>query len=266
MPSAGLVNVLYGSVAGLTTEGAQVWHQDSAGVRDDSEPGDQFGEDLATGDFDDDGFDDLAIGVQGEDLPDGAGGTIVSAGAVNLLYGTAEGLSAARNQLWHQNRRQNKINVKEVAEMNDGFGLALAAGDFNKDRFDDLAIGVPFEDVGTNPDAGAVNVLYGTVNGLKAKGNQLWHQDKKGIGEKVAEEDRFGSALTVGRFNKGGHRDLAIGVPNEDVGAISNAGAVNVPHGSGSGLTADGDRVWHQDKKGVLGTAQPNDDFGRSLP
>ena len=37
--------------------------------------------------------------------------------------------------------------------------------DFNHDGADDLAVGVPSEDVGSTHDAGAVNVLYGTAGG-----------------------------------------------------------------------------------------------------
>ncbi|PRQ06958.1 FG-GAP repeat protein [Enhygromyxa salina] len=36
---------------------------------------------------------------------------------------------------------ENKLN-KDIAEAGDHFGWALAAGDFNCDGFDDLAIGV----------------------------------------------------------------------------------------------------------------------------
>jgi hypothetical protein len=42
----------------------------------------------------------------------------------------------------------------------------LVAGDFNRDGKDDLAIGVPLEDLGNIRDAGAVNVIYGSDNGL----------------------------------------------------------------------------------------------------
>ena len=45
------------------------------------------------------------------------------------------------------------------------FGAALAAGDFDGDGRDDLAVGVPGESVGAVDDAGAVNVLYGTASG-----------------------------------------------------------------------------------------------------
>ena len=50
------------------------------------------------GDFNGDGIADLAIGVPNEDV-----GTIADAGAVNVLYGTATGVSSASNQIWTQN-------------------------------------------------------------------------------------------------------------------------------------------------------------------
>src|SRR5574337_1224048 len=48
-------------------------------------------------DFDGDGFDDLVVGVSGEDI-----GGIVNAGAVNVIYGSSSGLSSSGNQIWHQ--------------------------------------------------------------------------------------------------------------------------------------------------------------------
>jgi hypothetical protein len=35
--------VMYGSAAGLTTSGSQLWTQGSPGIEDEAEPGDQFG-------------------------------------------------------------------------------------------------------------------------------------------------------------------------------------------------------------------------------
>ena len=43
--------------------------------------------------------------------------------------------------------------------------MTLAAGDFNNDGRDDLAIGSPGEDIGNLADAGAVSVIYGTGPG-----------------------------------------------------------------------------------------------------
>ena len=64
----------------------QSWKQDD--IIDDnlvdggSENSDKFGSSLASGDFNGDNSDDLAVGVPGEGL-----GNISSAGAVNVIYG-----------------------------------------------------------------------------------------------------------------------------------------------------------------------------------
>ena len=68
-----------------------------------------------------------------------------NAGAVNVLYGGASGLSATGNQLWSQ----NSPDVLDAAEAHDGFGSVLAMGDFNGDGSDDLAVGVVNEKLGT---------------------------------------------------------------------------------------------------------------------
>ncbi|HET9558497.1 MAG TPA: integrin alpha, partial [Actinomycetota bacterium] len=94
---AGAVNILDGSANGLTGTGSQLLVQGGGGIPDTAEPFDFFGNTLAAGDFNNDGFIDLAIGVPGEDLA-----TITDAGAVTVLYGSASGLSATGSQFFSQ--------------------------------------------------------------------------------------------------------------------------------------------------------------------
>jgi len=250
----GGVNVIYGSAAGLAAGGNQFWSQDSFGIAGGAENGDRFGSALAVGDFNGDGFADLAIGVPFEDF----GAT--NDGGVNVIYGSAAGLAAGGNQFWSQ----DSFGIAGGAENEDRFGSALAAADFGDTGEADLAIGVPLEDFGATNDGG-VNVIYGSAAGLAAGGNQFWSQDSFGIFGGAENEDRFGSVLAAANFGDTFHADLAIGVPFEDVGA-TNAGGVNVIYGSAAGLAAGGNQLWSQDSFGIAGGAEIGDGFGSALP
>jgi hypothetical protein len=253
---AGAINVLYGgSGAGLTGIGDQVWHQNSDGILETAEPEDVFGSALAAGDFDGDGFDDLAVGVDGE----GVAPSVENAGAVNVLYGSASGLTGLGDQVFHQNTE----GVLGEAGVDDLFGSALTACDFNGDGIADLAIGVLLEDV-SGVNQGAVNVLYGSSSGLTVLGDQYLHQNTDGVLGEAGDGDLFGSALGAGDFDGDGFADLAIGAHADDVGG-NDRGAVNVLYGSGTGLTVLGDQFWHQDTDGVLGEAEDIDHFGMAL-
>jgi hypothetical protein len=245
----GNVVVFYGWADGI--DEPQVWSQDSAGIGGGAEAGDQFGASLAAGDFDGDGRDDLAVGVPFEDL----NGT--DTGAVNIIYGDANGLSAFGNQVWSQ----SSSGISGTADRGDLFGFTLAAGNFDGDSFDDLAIGVPFENRLTVVDAGAVNVLYGTNVGLSATGSQFWHQGVGSILDQPEGDDLFGVALAAGDFDADNRDDLAIGAPGEENGV----GGVNVIYGTVSGLSDVGNQFWHQNATGILDVAEAGDRFGAAL-
>jgi hypothetical protein len=242
--SAGAVHVLYGSGGGLTGTGSQVFTQDSPGVPDTVEVGDTFGVALAAGDFDHDGFADLAVGVELEEV-----GGAVDAGAVNVLYGSARGLTGSGSQFFPQ--------VGGAVEMNDHFGRTLTTGDFNNDGFDDLAAGAPFESVGGVTLAGAVSILPGSAGGLTSVGGRLFPQ----VGGAPEETDLFGDALAAGDFNHNGFADLAVGAPVEDVGNLVDPGAVSILPGSAGGLTTVGGRLFTQ----VAGAPETDDTFGSAL-
>ena len=108
LASAGAVNLLPGSAAGLTAAGDQFWQQDSAGVLGVAAAGDQFGDALAAGDFDADGFADLAVGVFGENQA-----ALFDVGAVNILPGSAAGLTAAGDQRWYPGQPRHPGDGRE---------------------------------------------------------------------------------------------------------------------------------------------------------
>lgn len=262
---AGAVLVLHGSKAGLTGTGFQFWHQGP--LKGGREEGDLFGAALAAGDFNGDGFGDLAVGVPAEDI-----NTFVDAGAVNVIYGSAIGLTARGNQIWHK----DSPGIIDRLTNYQRFGEVLAVGDFNGDGRSDLAVGVPLSDSGGATWAGSVSVIYGSSTGLSQVGNTILTQERlfNRTVEQPESYDYFGSALAAGDFNGDGRDDLAIGVPGEDVVStqqtvpVINAGAVNVVYGSANGFVlrnGNGLRpqIWHQEKLG--GILEAEDRFGSSL-
>lgn len=260
----GMVHVIYGSAAGLASAGSEFWTQDSFGVLGTARDNDQFGSALASGDFNGDNRSDLAIGVPfDEDNAIGAD----NSGQVNVLYGVAGGLDSfspggdAAAILLTQEVLGTAAN-----ETGDEFGNALTVGDFDNDGFDDLAIAHGREDVGAIVDAGSVSIAFGTAGGLDNVGAQLFHQDIAGMLDVCEANDHFGEPMTTGDFDNDGFDDLAIGVPEESIGAVTLAGAVQVIYGTAAGLSTAGNQFWSQNSTNVEGAAENPDDFGGALP
>ena len=161
--------------------------------------------------------------------------------------------------------RTRKHSYRPRLEPLEARRLLTVMGDFNGDGYDDLAIGAPDADFNGLADAGVVHIMYGSASGLTAAGNQLWNQDSPGILDSAEAGDRFGSALVKGDFNGDRYTDLAISAMYEDLGSVSNAGAVHVLYGSPSGLTAAGNQLWTQNVPGIEDSAETSDYFGTSL-
>lgn len=251
---AGAVDVLYGSPGGPGVERSLYLTQATSALGAQSDA--RFGAALTTGDFDGDGFTDLAVGAPGYDEV-----LLRSNGSVVLFWGSATGLDAARNGF--------------VTFFRDGahYGAALAAGDFDGNGIDDLAVGLPGWDpdvsVGLN-ETGAVEILYGTPFGFGSLDHLSFvNQDTRHVKDRAEENDRFGASLASGDFDADGHADLAIGVPGEDanrrVQASVDIGAVSVLYGSEDGLSNRGDQLWSQFTLRGGGRPEEEDFFGATL-
>jgi Tol biopolymer transport system component len=136
----------------------------------------RFGASLAVGDFSGDAVADLAIAA-----PSQAVNGVGEAGQIYLIFGSQAGSSSCQfcvpigaafgggGLVPASAQRVHQGNVGVGLEANDRFGgsvvrpatSVLAADDLDQDGQDDLAIGTPEENVGSNSDSGLLSLRYG---------------------------------------------------------------------------------------------------------
>ena len=251
--SAGLIGVFYGSeTGGLEAAGSQSFHHGTS-LAGNPEAGAMFGYSLAVGDFDGNGDDDIAVSAPGAEI-----GGHAMAGSVNVLY-SDDGVTTDDVRF-----HANSNFIGSVAGGSYLFGYAVAAGDFDGDGVDDLAIGSPQF---LSPFQGTVDVIYsaGAAGLVPDATTDLFRPGEDGLPD-ASEVEYFGYALAAGDFNEDGRHDLAIGAPaHNHSAAIVNSGAVSILYGASGGVTTSGAQRFDQNSKGVLDACETSDYFGEVL-
>ena len=189
--------------AGAASE-ATVLSQSGA-VAGAAESGDRFGAAIAFG-----SAGTVLVGAPGEDV-----GTVADAGAVVSI--SPSGASAIFSQ--------DSAGMGGVAEAGDRFGAAIShLPGLDSDGYR-VAIGAPGEDVGGVRDAGVVGFLGGRSRTSPPRPlAQIVGQDTTGVPGIAERGDRFGAVLAPWVHLH--ELDLLVGVPEEDVGKLTDAGAV----------------------------------------
>lgn len=207
---------------------------------------DHHGYRVATGDFDGDGYEDIAVAAPHENNDIGVGG---KHGVVIVSYGSARGITK---------EGVSTLSVGAPQDFNVNFGYGLAAGDFDGDGVDDLAVGVPGLDGIGDDDIGSVWVYAGIQDvGISLAPYAQLFQDDCGATNEAG--DQFGYSLAAGDMNLDGFADLFVGSIGED----NDAGLVGFFPGSAGGVTSVGSGFAKQ--SGLGGTDGAGDLFGYSL-
>ncbi|MDH3217263.1 MAG: FG-GAP-like repeat-containing protein [Candidatus Krumholzibacteria bacterium] len=145
---------------------------------------DFFGKAVAgLGDLDNDGFEDIAVGVQFDD--DGG----QDRGAVWVLFLNGDGTVKSYQKI---SDGQGGFPAGSLSNR-DRFGAALAALDVNRDGVTDLAVGA-FGDSDNGPDHGAVWVLF-LNNGGTVDSAQKINESQGGFSGSLSDGALFGAAV-----------------------------------------------------------------------
>lgn len=158
----------------------------------------EFGAALAAGDINNDGYDELFIGdpTNDDDLS-----TIISSGSVFIQKGSRAKLSGTANV--PQVKIQGTFDYAYL-------GSAIAVGDFNGDKKDDLAMGAPsFE---------ATGQVFIIENSSSIFNKSTFYAENttadsvlKGSKPSTSLYDEAGSTLFVNDMNNDGYDDLIVG-------------------------------------------------------
>ncbi len=161
-------------------------------------------------DFDDDGVIDLVVGAWKAEGGGTARGEIyVVASSVRASSGIEVDLDVEADLI-----------LRGVANTDNAGSTVSFVPDHDGDGLNDLFIGVPDADTGTD-EAGAAYLVFGGTTGtvtLSSADVVIWGN---------TNSDRFGTSVSAGDVDGDGYGDLAVGSPRDDDSA-SDAGTVAV--------------------------------------
>ncbi|MGW4033871.1 VCBS repeat-containing protein [Streptomyces sp. NPDC004838] len=198
-------------------------------------------------DFNGDGLRDTAIAD-----PEATVSGIGRAGLIRVVLGGGKGVVEVS---------QDMPNVSDGAEAGDGFGFSFAVYDADLDGCSDLAVGIPYEDVGVEKDAGLVHLIHGSTLGIgQGRPDVGFAQGAtRRLGEVAEPGDLVGYSVAT-TVSGTGRPYLIIGIPGEDLPSGADTGMVNAVHSVPAEVT-----TITQDSPGVWETAEAYDRFGFSV-
>lgn len=212
---------------------------------------------LVSGDWNNDGISDLAIGD-----PSAFDQGVIETGQVYVIFGRPTWQPGMVIDLEQQLADITIHHNQPFASVQ--FGICLASGDVNGDGIDDLAIGAPYCGHPEGFGSGAVFVLYGskTFNTPMLVDLSQEPLDLAVFGERAG--DKFGSDVALGDIDGDGADDLVVGAWEADY-SEQKRGWAYVVHGSDQ-FPPDHEILLNHDTAGItIKGPEPFSQFGSHL-
>ncbi|MFG2565476.1 FG-GAP and VCBS repeat-containing protein [Streptomyces sp. NPDC048567] len=218
---AGSVIIANGTSTGPSRSAVRI-DQASPGVGGDPENDDAFGQSVASCDFDNNGYADLAVASPMEAI-----GDVEGAGMLSVHYGGSGGIYKATTETFSE----DTASYPGAVAKDEIFAYTLATGDVNGDGYCDLAIGQPLDSAGGAANAGTIKIMFGTSTGLNAKDTIQIDQNTANVPGGPEKEDRFGEQLAVADVNGDGVGDLISATIGEQITGSSDRGSLHILYG-----------------------------------
>ncbi|MGW0735107.1 FG-GAP repeat protein [Streptomyces sp. NPDC002851] len=202
--------------------------------------------DVTSGDFDGDGYDDIAATVVQEDG---------EAYAYEILGGA--------------DRHGPKMTIQMNA------GRTIDSGDINNDGYDDIVIGQPIASEARGSDGsakghagGQVTTKLGKPGGLYYRGDvTAINQSTTGVPGAAEAGDSMGASVALRDVDNDGTLDIVTGLPGEDLSTRRNAGTALVLRlaATTEGVSLAAADSLYQGKGGIGGVPESGDRFGSAV-
>ena len=177
---------------------------------------------------------------------------VLNAGAVTVIYGSSAGLDATgppADQFWHE----EVAGVRGSGKGDDGFGAAVAAGDFDGDGAPTWRSAPPATTCAGRTTRARSGCSTAATTGSRPTATRCSPRPRRVSPAFRPTTTTWPARWRPGDFDADGYDDVAATLEGQRVDGAQNAGALLVFKGSNGGLKAGGAKLFTEGTPGIAG-------------